>query len=175
MTEQISEDQIKKNLIVEIANTSIFIFWQPTVVALCSVAYMLSNKSSNILISLVVFVPFFIISFLNYFYKSIYLTKSSIYFFKNGISIFKVKLNDDFYIFDVKQSFFGKILNYGDIVVVNRDNKYITYSYINNPLKFKIKLIQRYEEEMKKIDPNYILPKEYSDQIFKETDKIDRL
>lgn len=172
MTNQIREENIKRDQIVDIAEISIFIFLLPTFLALSSIVYILTQKTSNILISLFIFVPFFVVAFLNYSYKKIYLTKSSLYYFKSGISIFSVKLNDDFFIFDIKQSVLGKLLNYGEVIIVNRDNQFISCPYVSNPLKLKNKLVKRYETEMKKVDPTFILPREY---VITEDEKLDRL
>jgi hypothetical protein len=149
--------KINPKAIVAQHTTSIFIFFFPVVILLSAIIYLIKSKNfSQVLLMMgmasVVFIP----AFLNYYKKSIVITKKSIYIFLRGKEILKWSIENDLYLVDVRQDKLGSIFGYGTLVLVNRDKKLYEYFFLSNPTQCRDKLIISYDKIMKNLDPNYI-------------------
>lgn len=171
----IHEEQINNKYILDEGRTSLFIFMLPIFILIISILYVFqSSKEENNYIVLIVSIPFFVTSVLNYLNKKIILTKTSVYYFVNKKSVFFSKLSTDFKIFDIKQTKIEKILNYGTLYIFNNNGEFIEYKFFNDPLNFRKKFVKAYVEEMKKIDPSFeIEGEEYNNAESNKLDKIE--
>ncbi len=155
-----NKDKINKKAIVMKGERSIFIFLIPTLAALVFIIHQFMQPGFSIIITLILFFLFFLITFLDYDRKTIYLTGSSIYIFLNGKQIFSSSLVDNFKIIELKQDRLGKFLNYGSLIFLNNDKTYYEFKYLDNPSELYNKTLKRYEKTMQKIDPNFKLDNE---------------
>ena len=64
--------------------------------------------------------------------------------------------SDDFLCVDYKQSRLGKILNFGDLYISNRNNQFYIYKNMYNPKQAYTYTIIQYEKIAVMLDPNYI-------------------
>ncbi len=154
--QNIHQEQINQKYIIKEGLTSVYIFLLPISILILSLVYFFnfgSNKDN--LIVLVISIPLFIISGLNYLNKKIILTKSTLYHFVNKNCNFSVKLTEDFKVLYVEQDRLGKIFNYGTVYVFNNKDQFVEYKYLDDPLNFKNFFVKTYIEEMKKIDPSF--------------------
>ncbi len=175
--QNIHQEQINQKYIVQEGLTSIYIFIFPVVVLILSLVYIFNFATAkNNIIVMLVSVPLFIISGLNYLNKKIILTKSTLYHFLNKKCNFSVKLTEDFKILYVEQDRLGKLLNYGTVYIFNNKDEFVEYKYLDDPLNFKKKFVKVYVEEMKKIDPSYeISDEQIEDLEDNNSKKIDRV
>lgn len=151
--------KINPKAVVAEGRTSLFIFFYPVIILLSIIIYLIKGENLNqFLIFTFAAMLSFVPAFLNYYNKSIIVTKKSIYVFVRGKQVLKWSLEEDFYLIDVRQDKLGKFLGYGTLVLVNRDKKLYEYFFLSNPVEFQKNLFLSYEKIMKKLDPNYISP-----------------
>ncbi len=155
--------------------TSKFIFLLP--VFMLIIIFIYNSLYPPIYVLLGVPVSFFLISYFYYDRMSIYLTGSSVYVFKNGEPIFNSNLVENFKLLDIEETKIGKYLNYGTFIIVNQDDKFFSYKFLEDPYEFKKQVIKRYYKLMQKKDPGFSLPQEIYEEVFgkKENKKIDSL
>ena len=169
--------KINPKSIVYQGKTSIFIFLYPTLLALGMIWYFFNTKTfSSFLISLSISFIVYFIAFLNFSKKQIFLTKNSVYIYMNERIKFSSLLVEDLYKIEIRQDKLGIFLNYGTLVIINKDNNYYEFFVLDNPKKCMDNIMTRYERNMKKIDPNfvssYVLTEKQKENKEDELDKI---
>ncbi len=144
--------------------TSKFIFLLPIFISFVITIYNFLYPPTLILFC----IPFlfFLTSYFYYDRMSIYLTGSSVYVFKNGEPIFNSNLTETFKLLDIEETKIGKYLNYGNLILVNQDDTFFNYKFLENPYEFKKQIIKRYYKLMLKKDPSFSLPEDVYSEIF---------
>ena len=168
--EKIKKLKSKIKIILE-EKTSIFVFALPLIILLMVLLYlMIATEHENYFIYFLILLGISLKSLSLFYKKKIVLTENKIYVYIRGKKFISWSLDKDFYIVNYKQTFFGKLFNYGTLTIINKNKDMYEYSYINNVENIYSKIIETYEKLMKKLDPTFIVT-----YINKEDSKIDRI
>ena len=105
-----------------------------------------------IIFSVICYIP----AQLSYKFRKYIITNNKIYVYDKDKKILGWTFSDDFLCVDYKQSKIGKIFNFGDLYISNRNNQFYLYKNISNPKEAYDKTIIQYEKIAVMLDPNYI-------------------
>jgi hypothetical protein len=149
----------KKPKIIAEESTSLFIFFTPLLVLICSILYILNGKSNSINNSIFIMLInciFWITPILGFYNKKIILISNKVYIYVNNSKKFSLSFGINFKYLEFTQSKYGKIFNYGTLTLINTDNKIYQYFFLKNPEKIYNTIILTYEKNMKLLDKDYI-------------------
>lgn len=166
--------KIKKPIVIIEETTHPFVFSFPILIFLAMIVYFISGKNDTSF-----FIYFIILALISlkclslYYKKKIVVSDKKIYVYIRGKKFLSWSLSQEFQIVNYSQSFFGKILNFGTLTLINKDKEMYEYYFLNNPKKVYSEIIKSYETLMKKLDPSFIVS--YIEDDKKNIDSIDKI
>jgi hypothetical protein len=165
----------RKPVIILERGTHIALFFYSSLFLLLSTIYFLKNSHTSYIFMLGGLI-FLLLQFYFMFYqKKLILTKNKIYLYSRGKKIFGWDLITEFLYVNYNQKKIAKILNYGELIIVNQKNESYTYYFLNDCQNFYEKIIEQYENEMVLFDHTYIKTHiNNTDTITKKIDTIDK-
>lgn len=116
--------------------------------------FILNNTNISLMLiigAFIVYVP----SFLSYKFRRFIISENKIYVYDKSKKILGWTFSEDFECVDFKQSNLGKVFNYGDLYISNRNHQFYIYKNIKNPEEAYLEVIKQYEKVALTIDPTY--------------------
>ena len=167
--------KIKKPIVIIEEKTHIFVFSGPIFIFLAMLVYFISSETYTSFLILISILAGISLKSLSLFYKKkIVVSDKKIYIYIRSKKFISWSLEKDFKMINYSQSFFGKIFNFGTLILINDSKEMYEYYYLNDPKKVYFSIVTSYEKLMKKLDPSFIVS--YIDKdVNHETDHLDKI
>lgn len=137
-------------------NSKVFFLLPLTILLISILMYIITDRFTMFTLLFMFSIICFIPAFLGYKFRKYIITNNKIYVYDKDKKILGWTFSDDFLCVDYKQSRLGKILNFGDLYISNRNNQFYIYKNMYNPKQAYTYTIIQYEKIAVMLDPNYI-------------------